>query len=539
MTVWWDELAKTMPETLDGLRVGIYGSAGAPYHHAALLALWGGVPKIVRAEDIRAGYLEHLDVLVMPGGGLRAMVGQLEPLGVAGANRIRHWVAAGGMYIGSCAGAFLPASVGRGFWDAHPEAAALHMVGCSLVNGGDSEFESLTSPGVGVLEVNVVDHHHWLVSGMPDAFELVHYNGPLFDPEFNPEFNPELNPEFDPELNPELNSEPQLDTLASPQNTHKIHSPQASPKLGSTLATVQAAARPVNTTPLFTPSEQFLGTGNPTTITTCLDHHALTALSSRFADGTVVLFGSHPEFGFDVLQLGWRVGVTLFANALRQQRQQLTDSSHLATPAASVVTPVVKSTVTPAVTLLELAGKVRDNGRLFAELRTHDARGWLETAPSFLGHSPEQLWLQALTRAETVSVQTAMYLEQLATSPLITKSLTTEPATWLQDDPRPNQDVGFMGLTALVQQVHKTLLAGQAALASEPKPLSFAYDGLDWHPYQLLVGSYLSAAGLAAATLLSSVTFGRLVGDDGHALLLLLVDATHSDSSVDALTHSH
>lgn len=476
MTSWWDELVKTMPQTLAGLRVGIYGSAGAPYHHAALVALWGGVPEIVRAEDIRAGTLDHLDVFVMPGGGLQAMTGQLAPLGVDGANTLRDWVAAGGMYIGSCAGAFLPASVGQGFWEAHPEAAALHMVGCPLVNGGDSEFESLTSPGVGVLEVTLTNTQHWLADNVPDTFALVHYNGPLFDPER---------------------------TVPSPQ--------QQTP-----LPKVHAAARPVRATSLFTPSEQFLGTGEATTMTTCLEQQALTALSSNFATGTVVLFGSHPEFGFDVLQLGWREGVTLFANALRHQSQKLTDRLQNITPARSEVTsPKV------TVTLTELAEAVRENGRLFAELRTREAKGWLETAPAFLGRTPEQLWLEALTRAETVSVQTAAYLEHLAHRPL-----THHAIAWLEDKPYPNQDVGFMGLAALVQQVHTILLAGQKALDTSPKPLAFAYDGLDWHPYQLLVGSYLSAAGLAAATLLSSATLGQLLGDDARDLLASLIDKT-------------
>ena len=493
MTDWWDELDKTMPEVLDGLRVGIYGSAGAPYHHAALVALWGGVPAIVRAEDIQVGCLESLDVLVMPGGGLRAMVGQLEPLGVEGAMCIRDWVAAGGMYIGSCAGAFLPASVGRGFWEAHPEAAALHMVGCPLVNGGDSEFESLTSPGVGVLEVDVVDNHHWLVDGMPNTFELVHYNGPLFDPERR-------------------------------LQTSGQHAVQG---VSSTLPAVQAAARPVGTTSLFTPSEQFLGEGEPKTITTCLEHCALTALSSGFGDGTVVLFGSHPEFGFDVLQLGWRKGVTLFANALRHQGQKTADNPRDAMPRVSSVTEA-----TPTATLAKLASEVRENGRLFAELRTCDVQGWLATAPSFLGRTPEQLWQEALMRAETVSVQTATYLEQLAG-----RSLSAAAVAWLGDKPHPNQDVGFMGLTVLVQQVRKALLAGQAALDTNPEPLNFAYDGLDWHPYHLLVGSYLSAAGLAAATLLSSVTLGRLVADDSHDLLPLLVDVDRSDIPVAARLH--
>src|SRR5690606_15787322 len=69
------------PNQLPGLRAGVYGSGGAPWHHLALIAVNGGTPIVVRAEDISAGILSDLDVLIFPGGGALAMAGLLAPLG--------------------------------------------------------------------------------------------------------------------------------------------------------------------------------------------------------------------------------------------------------------------------------------------------------------------------------------------------------------------------------------------------------------------------------------------------------------------------
>ena len=284
---WWEELRRTMPEALRGLRVGIYGSGGAPYHHAALVALWGGDPLPVRAEDVHKGVLEKLDVLIFPGGGMTAMSGMLAPLGVDGARAVRRWVAGGGMYVGSCAGSFLPAAVGEGYWQLHEEARALHMVSAALANGSDSAFEGLTSPGVGTLEVVVEDSEHWLVAGLPKRFDLVHYNGPLF-------------------------------TLGGPRPTGVVDDAQS--------AAPQGVLRPTSTTPRFTPSEAFLATESlderETLFDRCVARGAYNGVTAHYGDGLAVLFGSHPEFGFGPLQLGWGPGVQLFANALRRQAKR-------------------------------------------------------------------------------------------------------------------------------------------------------------------------------------------------------------------------
>ena len=91
----------TAERRLAGLRVGVYGSGGAPWHHLALASVHGADVRIVRAEDIKAGRLEELDALVFPGGGALAMAGLMAPLGETGATVVRD-TERGVEFIGIC-----------------------------------------------------------------------------------------------------------------------------------------------------------------------------------------------------------------------------------------------------------------------------------------------------------------------------------------------------------------------------------------------------------------------------------------------------
>lgn len=461
---WWRDLAETMPSALKNLHVGIYGSGGAPFHHAALIALWGGRPVPVRAEAIHAGILEQLDVLIFPGGGRQAMAGMLTPLGTQGAELIRNWVASGGMYLGSCAGSFLPAAVGDGFWTAHPEARQLFMVNTPLANGSDSAFAGLTSPGVGTLEVVVSDSHHWLTRGLPERFELVHYNGPLFD----------------------------------------VHTP-AHTRLPTTLPTATyGVIRPVAVTNAFTTSEAFLDEAPEVTlIGQCIARQAHNGVAAQYGSGTVVLFGSHPEFGFSTLQLGWGPGVRLLANALTYQAQRRSSAAQPSTSKAYAEQPALTGT------LRDTCAVLRQSAQHFHKLRQMDTGRWLskDYAPRFLGKNAAQLWDEGLAEASKITEKAAAILQTL----LDEEIPLTAAAQWLDNPPLPNQDVGFMGLQQLANCIHEMLTAAQHALTTEPIPLTHAYDALDKHPYHLAAGSYLSAAGLSAAALLCATVITTLV----------------------------
>ena len=483
---WWRELRSTLPEVLRGLRVGIYGSGGAPFHHAALVALWGGEPLPVRAEDIREGMLEHLDVLVFPGGGMTAMSGMLTPLGVDGARAVRAWVAEGGMYLGSCAGSFLPAAVGESYWQAHEEARQLHMVSATLANGSDSAFEGLTSPGVGTLEVVLVDRDHWLTAGLPERFELVHYNGPLF-------------------------------TL----DAHDIASDAAfSPACG--------IIRPVAAGADFTPSEGFLagdsGAVQDTLLDRCLARGAYNGITARYGAGEVVLFGSHPEFGFDVLQLGWGTGVRLLANVLQHQAEQRESANRVPPkafePDVKEANEILRDALVEAGAALE---RIADG---FRDLHEADSGEWLEpgNAPAFLGRSPAQLWGEATRTAAKVADEVAALTRRLLTETIDLHAA----ARWIDEPPLPNQDVGFMGLRQLVARIEKGVAAARRQLYEDATPPAHAYDGMDSHPYHLAAASYLSAAGLTAAAFLSLTVIVMAVGHGELVPLEMLVQPVAS-----------
>jgi hypothetical protein len=461
-----------MRPELSELRVALYGSGGAPYHHDGLVALWGGDPIPLRADAIRKGALDGFDTIVFdaivfPGGGMRAMAGMLDPLGVEGAAAIRRWVEGGGMYLGSCAGSFLPAAVGDGYWEAHPEARELHMVGAPLANGGDSEFESLTSPGVGTLDVELTDPQHWLAAGLPDRFRLVHYNGPLFD-------------------------------LGALRLT-AAHGDGA-------LAAPAGAARPVAAGARFTPSEAFLGpepAPGESLFDSCVARGAHNAITAPYGAGTVVLFGSHPEFGFDAIQLGWGEGATLIANALahqaaRKRRGEPTgDIGARPAPAAATT-----STADLAALLVDAADRLDALAAHFTTLRAADTGAWLApgNAASFLGRDPATLWRDALDRAAEVAPAAGRQLREVAASDADLVPLRR----WIDDPPQPDQDYGFMGLTQLIATAETMTATAERLLPDEPTPLAHAYDAIDSNPYQQLVGSYLSAVGLTSCIALTA-----------------------------------
>ncbi len=449
----WANFCQALAIDLKGLQVSVYGSGGSPYHYLALAALWGADVKPVRAEDFSSGCLDTLDVIIFPGGGFKAMGGMLEPLGVEGARCIRHWVASGGMYIGSCAGSFLPAYVGETYWQAHEEARQLHMVKARLANSSDSIFEGLSSPGVGTLSAKITNPDHWLVKGLPESFEIVHYNGPLFA------------------IETESNAAP--------------------------FSSSEGVMQPVSATEEFTPAEAFMSLApEELLLNRCIRQGAFNGLVSSYGEGQVVLFGSHPEFGFDVLQLGWKEPVRLIANALRfQARQRKSQKPE---------NPSEQKTADYSL-LFESAKRLERSAALFDNLAKASANPWLTgELPSFLGREASQLWQEATSRGAEVALATA----NLALT--LSKQASAIDEFWLDDPQKSNQDVGFMGLKQLSFEIEKQLELALKQLDAKPVQLAHAYDGFGVHPYQIAVSSYLSAAGLCAAAHLLTVTIAKL-----------------------------
>ena len=434
---------------LAGRTIGVYGSGGAPWHHLALAAAYGADVVPVRAEDVAAGRLAHLDALVVPGGGAIAMAGLLAPLGTGGAEAIAAWVRGGGTYVASCAGSVLPLALRGAADESLPLARCLRMVDVRMANEGDATLGGLASPGVGRIRVRL-DPAHPFAAGLPDEIDVVHYNGPLFD-------------------------------------------------LAAVPAGVRAFAWPVAATAAFTPAERFLpGDAAPasgaTTFERCIARGAATGIEADVGAGRLLLFGSHPEFGLGPLLLGWGDAAALWTAAVASVPAR---AEGTATWAARPSQPgrAARDLAREATTALERAAA------RFDALATNVPGAWLtpEHAAAFHGRDAREAWPEDARTAARVARAAASDLAALA------PSLTAGDAPWLDDAPRADQDFGWMGLLQVLERVHAMLDAAEAAPDAPDARPAHAYDQFDRHPFHLAVGSYLSAAGLISAAAMTVV----------------------------------
>jgi hypothetical protein len=448
---------------LGGLRVGVYGSGGAPWHHLALAAAHGADVRPVRAEDVEAGRLAELDALIVPGGGAVAMAGLLAPLGAEGAAAIRRWVEAGGTYVASCAGSVLPLALDGAADAALPLARCLRMVDVPLANRGDATLGGLASPGVGRIRVRL-DAEHPFAAGLPAEIDVVHYNGPFFD-------------------------------------------------LAAAPGGVRPFAWPVAASEAFTPAERFLpgasgGAANAgadaganagataTTFDRCVAAGAATGLEAAVGRGRVVLFGSHPEFGLGPLLLGWGDAARLLVAALASvpRRAAAGDGGP-----GWAVRPHRPGASVADLAATAVAGLERAAAR-FADLALLPPASWLDAdhAAAFGGRAAADAWAPDARAAATTARAAARDLGGLA--------LDGKDLPWLDDAPRSDQDFGAMGLNQLLERTHAMLDGAERLALEPPRRPAHAYDLFDAHPFHLAVGSYLSAAGLVSAAALVVVT---------------------------------
>ena len=374
------------------------------------------------------------------------------------------------MYVGSCAGSFLPARVGESFWHENPAARPLCLVNAPLVNSADSAWAGLTSPGVGTIEAAVARPSHWLARGLPPRFHLVHYNGPMFDTRWTGE--------------------------------------------DGALGRAVTVARFAGATDDFTPGEDFFersaAANAPTVFDRGLAAGAATAVAAAVDDGLVVLFGSHPEFGLDAIQLGWGEGVRLFGNALAEQAVRRPHEA-----AAQALHPM-------AVDLAPLCaafGRAADGFEALLDLPfARVAEGG--PLPAFLGRTPENVWRDALGAAASAARRGARQARAWDGA----GGCREATAVWLDAPASDGQDYGFVGLGPLLASANAMIERALANAGRSAAPLGHAYDGLERHPYQLAASSYLSAAGLAASGLLALYAFGTtLEGAPADGLLDVLL----------------
>jgi hypothetical protein len=428
---------------LRGLRIGVYASGGAPWHHLALASAHGAEARPVRAEDVAAGRLAELDALIVPGGGAVAMAGLLAPLGADGAETIRRWVEGGGTYVASCAGSVLPLALDGAADAALPLARCLRMVEVPLANRGDATLGGLASPGVGRIRIRL-DTAHPFATGLPEGLDVVHYNGPFFD-------------------------------------------------LAAAPAGVRPFAWPVAARAAFTPAERFLpGPDDGTTFDRCVAAGAATGLEADVGLGRVVLFGSHPEFGLGPLLLGWGDAAGLLVAALASVPRRAVRGD----PGPGWSARPERPSATAADLASVAVARLERAAARFADLAAQPPAAWLDAdhAAAFGGRSATDAWTPDALAAADVARAAARDLGMMA--------LDAADLPWLDDAPRPDQDFGAMGLIQLLERIHGMLDGAERLALEPPRRPAHAYDLFDAHPFHLAVGSYLSAAGLTSAAAL-------------------------------------
>jgi hypothetical protein len=458
-TADWDGLP------LGSIRIAVYGGGGAPYNHAAIYSELGFLVDFVFPDDILKGALSDFDLLAVPGGGNRAMQGQLDPLGEQGCRAIAEFVRKGGCYLGCCAGAFDASLVAAEFLQVCPQQRHMQMINAAVWNNGN-EWLGLQSPGVGVVRARVATNHP-VTFGLSPELPITHYNGPLYRLQ---------------------------------QNTVESASDAA-----GLLSVVGVESD-------FTPSEGFLGANQgpePSLISRAIDFGAFNAVAGEYGNGRVVLFGSHPEMGLGLNMDDWASPARMLANAAFWQAVSRSGRRFDRT---------AKDTRTAVASALHGLETARNRLDVIVEAaeallkRDANAASWLREplAMSTFGLSGRDIWRRNLAGFRPTAEEMKATISKIeakidatkphaSATPVLSSALEDldlaikdrTPATW-------NIDVGYEGLLQHLERAEAMLLKadGNFEQPFTPNPNPYAYLGES--PFQLAVGSYLSAAGVFA-----------------------------------------
>lgn len=463
------------------VRIAVYGGGGAPYNHGAAYGELGFLVDFIFPADILAGALADYDVLAVPGGGSRAMIGQLDPLGDAGCRAIADFVREGGMYLGCCAGAFDASLVDAGFLQICPQQQHLQMINAAVWNSGD-EWLGLQSPGVGVLRAKVSAEHP-VTFGMPSEIAITHYNGPLY-------------------------------TLRQDAVRN------ASDAVG--LLSV------VGTETDFTPAERFLDRNaedGDLLVSRAIELGAFNAVAGEFGKGRVVLFGSHPEMGLSLDLDQWSGPARMLANAAFWQ-----SSAGGARRSDRAPQDVGASAASASAGLKTAAARLDTVVEAAEALLQRDMSGvsWLDDAlaMSTFGASGAEIWQRCLAGFRPAADGMRVMLGEIearlaeATAMLNRVDVATVLGAAIEDLDQAinyrtpaewNIDLGYEGLLQHLDRAEAMLRKAYANFGKSFPADSNPYAHLGESPFQLAAGSYLSAAGVFAnCTLLLRLQNTRL-----------------------------
>lgn len=163
--------AATTQPTTRPIRVAVYDDAGAS--PAKLVAMLEKEPTLqvvrVNAEQVRAGALDQVDVVLHAGG---SGGGQGKQLAEEGRQRVRAFVQRGGGYVGICAGAYLATC---------DYPWSLHILDAKVID------KQHWARGTDRVDVGFSEVGRQRLAAPADACPILYFQGPLLAPAGNPE----------------------------------------------------------------------------------------------------------------------------------------------------------------------------------------------------------------------------------------------------------------------------------------------------------------------------------------------------------------
>jgi hypothetical protein len=464
-------------------RVAVYGGGGAPFHHLFVLRSLGFVADPIMPEQIRSGALGAYVALAVPGGGWRAMEGQLCPLAGEGCRAVAEFVRRGGLYLGSCAGSYDAALVPETFHQRCPEQREMQLINAEVWNSGDPAWGGLESPGVGVVEVEGTRPDHPILFNLPPRFRMTHYNGPIFAPV-----------------------------------TGRVP--------GASLA--EGLVRFTGPTDRFTAAEHFLAPSaagaerQPTLLERAAQQGLFSVVCGRLDAGGVVLYGSHPEFGQDLSLIGAQNGLedsalllanALFWHAAIEERDAGQDAPEPGWPDLWAQ-PASACLMAPRRRQARLKRVMDELSGLTGE--AHRPPWWLDQrySMSVFGRAPAEIWRSECGRMSSLTGRLGDDLDRLGrlmddADAARAGAAPSRALAWAvrdcsyRRDPAWEQDGGYQGADALLAEAIE-MLEQALHLRDSPAqaPPQNAYEDAGSNPFHLAVGSYLAASGLLSAAVL-------------------------------------
>jgi glutamine amidotransferase PdxT len=127
----------------------------------------GFVVSTVTGAQIRSGALDNYDVVMFPGG---SGTGEANALQQSGCAKVEQFVARGGGYVGTCAGAYLPA---LGY---NTATTWLQIVDAQIIDVDHWDR------GSGVVQVHSLNTNNVILAGFGEHFNAQYFSGPLLAP---------------------------------------------------------------------------------------------------------------------------------------------------------------------------------------------------------------------------------------------------------------------------------------------------------------------------------------------------------------------